>query len=127
MGIRVVVRDDQGCVAATLNKWIDALLGAVETEAKAFVASLQFAKDIGVQDFILEGDSLILYWALSGLAPSPSSVDSLILGMQDFCEEFHKVSFSHVHRQGNMLAHLLAKHVKSIVVLLLGWKRTLVS
>lgn len=121
MGIRVVVRDDQGCVAATLNKWIDALLGAVETEAKAFVAGLQFAKDIGVQD------SLILYWALSGLAPSPSSVDSLILGMQDFCEEFHKVSFSHVRRQGNMLAHLLAKHVKSIVVFLLGWKRTLVS
>lgn len=122
MGIRVVVWDDQGYVAATLSKWIDALLGAVETEA-----GLQFVKDIGVQDFIMEGDSLIIYWALSGLAPSPSSMDSLILGMQDFYGEFHRVSFSHVRRQGNMPAHFLAKHIKGIVVFLLGWKRTLVS
>lgn len=115
VGIGVVVQDDQGRVTATLNKRINSPLGAVEAEAKAFEASLQFTKDNGVQDFILERDSLIIYQALLGLAPSPSSMDSLILGVQDFYREFRRVSFSHARRQDNMSAHLLAKHVKSIV------------
>ena len=42
-------------------------------------------------------------------------MDSLILGMQELCEEFHRVSFSHIRRQGNRLAHLLTKYDKGIV------------
>ena len=56
--IVVVVRDDLGRVVAALSKRINAPLGAVEAEAKAFETGLQFAKDIGVQDIILEGDSI---------------------------------------------------------------------
>jgi len=68
-----------------------------------------------VQDTILEGDSIIIYRALLGLGLSPSSVDSLILGMQELCGEFRRVSFSHIHHQGNRSAHLLAKYAKGIV------------
>ena len=53
-----MVRDDLGRVVAALSKRINAPLGAVEAEAKAFKTGLQFAKDIGVQDIILEGDSI---------------------------------------------------------------------
>ena len=56
--IVVVVRDDLGGVVAALSKRINAPLGAVEAEAKAFETGLQFAKDIRVQDIILEGDSI---------------------------------------------------------------------
>ena len=52
--IVVVVRDDLGRVVAALSKRSNAPLGAVEAEAKAFETGLQFAKDIGVQDIILE-------------------------------------------------------------------------
>ena len=45
VGIGVVVRDDQGRVAATISKRINEHLGAMEAEAKAFEAGLQFAKD----------------------------------------------------------------------------------
>ena len=48
VGIGVVVRDDQGRVAATISKRINEHLGAVEAEAKAFEAGLQFAKDSGL-------------------------------------------------------------------------------
>ena len=54
VGIGVVVRDDQGRVAATISKRINEHLWAVEAEAKAFEEGLQLAKDIGIQDFILE-------------------------------------------------------------------------
>ena len=75
VGIGVVVQDDQGRVAATISKRINEHLGAVEAEAKAFEAGLQFAKDIGIQDFILEGDSLIIHRALSDLIQAPTSMD----------------------------------------------------
>ena len=55
VGVGVIIRDDQGWVITTLSKKIPAPLGAVKTEAKAFEAGIQLAKNIGIQDFILEG------------------------------------------------------------------------
>ena len=63
----MVVRDDVGRVVAALSKCINAPLGAVEAEAKAFETGLQFAKDIGVQDIILEGDSIWIHHHLEGI------------------------------------------------------------
>ena len=44
---------------ASLSKNNKALLGPLNVEAKAFEAGFQFAKDIGIHDFILEYDSFI--------------------------------------------------------------------
>ena len=76
-----MVRDDKGRVAAAISKRINEPFGVMEVEAKAFEEGLLFAKDIGIQDFISEGDSLIIHKALSGLSPAPTSMDSLIVGM----------------------------------------------
>ena len=84
-------------------------------EAKAFESGLQFAKDVGLHEFILEGDSLNVVRALQGLSPPSVSVMSVIYGIQSSCNEVRKVLFSHVCRQGNRPAHILAKHVISIV------------
>ena len=43
-----------------LSKKIDAPLGPLEIEAKAFEVGLQFTKDVGIHDLILEGDSLVI-------------------------------------------------------------------
>ena len=42
------------------SKKIDAPLGPLEIEAKAFEVGLQFTKDVGIHDLILEGDSLVI-------------------------------------------------------------------
>ena len=63
----MVVRDDLGRVVAALSKRINAPLGAVEAEAKAFETGLQFAKDIGVQDIILEGYSIWIHHHSEGI------------------------------------------------------------
>ena len=41
-------------------------------------------------------------------------MSAIVQGMQELCGEFSKVEFSHVRRQGNRAAHLLAKHVFGI-------------
>lgn len=74
----------------------------VETEAKAFEAGSQFAKDIdGYSWFIIESDSLIISKALSDLSPSPTSVTSIVYGMLFSKRDFRRVQISHVCKEGN--------------------------
>ena len=114
VGIGIIIRDEEGRVEAALSKRIKAPLGAIEAEAKAFEAGLLFAKDIGIQEVVLEGDSIIIYNALCEVSNPPSSVKPIIEGMHALCRDFRRVEFSHVRRQGNSPAHLLPKHAKSI-------------
>ena len=109
VGAGVIIRDHEGKFIACLSKKFHAPLGIVEAEAKAFEACIIFAKEVGIRDLVLEGDSLIVVQALKQVSNAPSTVSSLIYGMLAECNEFRKVSFSHVKRQGNKPAHLLAK------------------
>ena len=84
-------------------------------EAKAFEFGLLFAKDVGLQEFILEPESLNVVRALQGLSPPSVSMMSFIYGIQSSCNDVRKVLFSHVYRNGNRPAHILAKHAISIV------------
>ena len=110
----VIIRDDRGRVEVAMSKKVLAPLGALETEAKAFEAGLLLARDIGIQDVILEGDSLVIYNALCEVSLPPSSVASIVDGMRDLCKVFRRLEFSHVKRKGNRPAHLLAKYVGGI-------------
>lgn len=65
-------------------------------------------------DVILEEDSLAVYNALCNNSPPPSLIAAVIQGIQDICGDFRSEGFSHVRRQGNIPAHILAKHVSSI-------------
>ena len=115
-GVGVIIHDANGLVVAALSKKFHAPLGPLEVEAKAFESGLQFAKDVGLREFILEGDSLNVVRALQGLSLLSVSVMPIIYGIQSSCHDVRKVLFSHVcSRQGNKPAHLLAKHAISIV------------
>lgn len=56
VGIGVIVRDDRGRIEAAISKRIDASLGAVEAKAMSYEIGLIFAKDIGIQEFVIERD-----------------------------------------------------------------------
>ena len=81
-GVGAIVRDANGLVVAALSKKIHAPLHPLEVEAKAFELDLEFAKDIGLKEFILEGDSLNVVRALQGLWFLPVSVMPIIYGIQ---------------------------------------------
>ena len=78
---------------------------------KAFEAGIIFAKEVGIRDLVLEGNSLIIVQALKQVSNAPSTVSSLIYGMIVEYNEFRKVYFSNVKREDNMPTHLLAKQV----------------
>ena len=115
VGVGVLTRDCNGQVIAALSKKINAQLGPLEAEAKAVEAGIQFAKDIGIQDVILEGDSLTVLNALCGNTSPPSSVAAVVAGIKVLSCYLRQVEFSHVRRQCNRPAHLLAKHASGIV------------
>ena len=46
-----MIRDSNGQVIVALSRKFNAPLGALEVEAKAFEMGLEFARDVGVQDF----------------------------------------------------------------------------
>ena len=43
-----------------------------------FFFGVKFAREVGVYDFTLEGDSLVLFNALSGLSNPPAAVESVV-------------------------------------------------
>ena len=63
---------------------------------------------------ILEGDLLIVSRALNHSSSVPVSIDAVIIGIGKASLEFHNVDFSHVKRNANTPAYLLAKYVKGI-------------
>ena len=62
----------------SLNTWLFLEIRII----RVLEACLQLARDMDCQDVILEGDSLILVRALCGLSSPPSTIDSLVVGMQ---------------------------------------------
>ena len=64
-----------------------------------FEVGLQFAKDFGIREFIIEGDSLVLGNALQELSPPLSSLSALVYGFRAIIHEFRQVDISHVHRR----------------------------
>ncbi|XP_075659274.1 uncharacterized protein LOC142629186 [Castanea sativa] len=108
VGVGVIIRDHEGNFIAGLSQIFHAPLGTVEAEGKAFEAGIIFAKQMGIRDLVLEGDSLIVVQALKQVSNAPLTVSSLIYGILAECNDFRKVCFSHVKRQGNRPAHLLA-------------------
>ena len=99
----VIVRDELGRVEAAMCRNLNASLGAIEIESKAIEAGLLFSQDIGIQDIVVESDSLIMVQTLNGTTIPPSAVSAVVQGIMDLSKGFHRVEFSHVKRQGRSL------------------------
>ena len=94
--VGVIVRDHEGRFIAVLSKKIHGPFGAIEAEAKAFEVGIIFAKEVGIKESVLEGDSIIIVQALKECSHAPLSVVPLIYGMLAKFHEFQNVAFSHV-------------------------------
>lgn len=113
-GIGVIIRDSQGNLIVGLSKKLNAPLGAIEAEAKAFEEGIVFACTVGIQNFVVEGDCLAIVQALCDVSPAPLSVAPLVYGTIPATYGSQCVNFSHVRWQGNRSALLLAKNALGI-------------
>ena len=114
-GVGILIRDVEGQLIGACSRKLEVPLGAIEAEAKAVELGLIFARDLSIQDFTLESDSLTLINALQDLSPPPSSIVALVFSSVAMSHSFICVDFLHVGRNDNRPAHLLAKHALNIV------------
>ena len=113
-GAGVIIRNEAGEVIAALSKKWKWPLGALEAEAKALEVGVEFARDVGISEAEFESDSLVICNALQGLASPPSSVMNVLAGVINHLSRFRQWSITHIKRQGNVPAHLLAQHAEYV-------------
>jgi hypothetical protein len=70
MGVGVVVRDYGGAITAALSRRMGGCLEPVHAESMGAVMAAEFCRDLGLQDIVLEGDSLLAAKALKCARPN---------------------------------------------------------
>ena len=105
----VVIWDDFGHVLASLSEQIQLLFSSDLVEAMAVARALSFAVELGFSRFILEGDSELIIKALQSKEDSLAPFGHTLAAAKTIID-VNYVSFSHICRLGNDVAHNLAKH-----------------
>ena len=113
-GVGVVARDVNGLVLASCAKKIHQSFKPVEIEAIAAATALTFAKDLSFQRIILEGDSLEVIQALLEKIETLTPTGLLLEDVRSLSQNFDLLLYSHTKRDGNVVAHSLAKYALHI-------------
>jgi len=113
MGMGIVVRDSQGEVKAAMCDVIPYIRDPVVAEAIGARCAVQFGRNLGLESIEFEGDTREIILALR----NPAEVDSihgyLLTETRQLLDSLSSWRVSHVRREGNMAAHLLAKFALS--------------
>ena len=85
-----------------------------ELEALACQRAISFAIEIGLQDVVFEGDSRTIYSHLTSDVPCMTPFGHLIDDSRILASTLRNASFTHVKRDGNVVADKLAKLAKHL-------------
>ena len=112
--IEVVIRNSQDMVMASMSHNVHLPISIVELEPVAIAKALDFSIDLGFVLAILEGDLEIVMNALKDDSTSLATFGLLIRDVKTYVEQFQCISFSHVGREGNFVAHNLVRHAQHV-------------
>ena len=112
-GIGVIIRNSNREPMAALCQRIPYPHSVNAVEASAARAATQLAIDVGILDVEIEGDSAGIVSALVDPNPCLALFGHLIEDTRHLAQSLNFVSFKHVKREGNSVAHALAKKAKS--------------
>ena len=108
--IGVIIWDNNSLVMASMSKLLPQQYTPLEIETLAASSALEFAAELGFKQVILETDSQVLSNALRHnspyLSPLGLSIDDIICN----ASFFNQLLYSHVKREGNKVAHSLARY-----------------
>ena len=108
-GLGVIIRNSEGDVMASMSQQIPLPTIVAQVEALAVRRAAVFALEIGINKAILEGNSETIVKELMEPTPSLALHGRLIQDVKSLQNSFNFLSFTHVHRQGNNVAHALAR------------------
>ena len=110
LGIGVVIRDSNGLVMASMSKLLPQQYTSLEIETLAASSALEFAAKLGFRQVTLETDSQVLSNALRHNSPYLFPLGLLIDDIRCNASLFNQLLYSHVKREGNKVAHSLARY-----------------
>ena len=110
-GIGVIVRNNNGQVIDWLSQQLNQAYKSIDVEAMAAIRVLEFDAKLGLDGMVVKDDSSIMMNGLKTKEPGLSSYGLLISNACVFNNLFSEWSNSHVKREGNQVAHYLAKLV----------------
>ena len=112
VGLGVVVHDCQGNAIASLSKQAPLPFSLVIVVAMATTRAMTFAQELGIIEFILEGESKVVIISLRSKEASLSSFGHLLEFTKSSLVTSKCIAFSHVRRTGNKVAHNLTRHAR---------------
>ena len=104
-----IIRNDNGLVMAPFSQPIPLPTSVETVEVLAARSAVCLARDLNLDQVIFEGDAEVIIKALNFGGFSSSSFGHIIRDIKLLSSTFNKVSFSHTCRQGNSVAHGLAR------------------
>ena len=103
------MRNSLGEVLAALSEIIPLPSSIVALETIAARQAVLFVRELGFSGTILEGDSREAISAIKKQSFQHPVVGHLVKDIVSSVNMFQYYSFSHTRRQGNVLAHVLAR------------------
>ena len=110
----MVVHDSQGSMIASLSEQAPLPFSSDIVEAMAAARALVFAQELGITEFVLEGDSEVVINSLRSNEISFSSFGHLLESTKSLLGPMTGISFSHVRICGYRIAHNLARHARNV-------------
>ena len=92
-----------------------------DAEAIAVREAVKLARDVGLIEVEVEGDSLIIFNDLGDQDVCFASYIDIIKDIQQLACSLERVGFSHVRRNGNRVAHVLARKALELSSDFLVW------
>ncbi|XP_062155083.1 uncharacterized protein LOC133863104 [Alnus glutinosa] len=113
MGVGVVICDDKGDVVVALSKIVPYIVDPLTAETVVVWHAARLVCEMGFQNVLMEGDSLSVIQELQKQGPNGSGCGQLIIDTKSILSSLDSVSFQHVKRDANKVAHCLAKFALS--------------
>ncbi|OMP08765.1 hypothetical protein COLO4_06144 [Corchorus olitorius] len=83
-------------------------------EALAAIKAMEWSRDMGFKDIVIEGDALTIIRNVNSFALNFSPIGPYIADLKLLCSLFNSCIFSHVKRDDNAVANCLAKYGTSL-------------
>ena len=84
--------------------------GAIQVEARALLAGLKKARELGIRKLIIEGDNLAIINTLNGRWKPPWEIQMIIEDIRLLLQHFRICNIYHCYRKGNQAADFISKN-----------------
>ena len=108
-GIGVVIKNEDGAVMASMSQQLPLPTTVAMVEALATRKAVEFALELGLTKVIIEGDLEVICRELQDPSSSLALHGHILQDAKCLSNALQFVRYSHVYRQGNNVAHALAK------------------